>query len=436
MKGRKKFLILLVVVVLGVVLGGGFWGFKMKKEEKIAKIEDRGLPILNITLGEGSLEEIKNGNKETTYSGNNLTAQENGKTVFYSDLEIRGRGNTTWSLPKKPFQLKFSKKVNLLGMNKVKKWVLLANYSDTSQIRNDVAMSLMEMLDGKEHRGKFVELYFDGEYEGLYYLLPKVEIEKEMVDLRDDLGVLVELDNLHRDEVVCYLSYEGNCLTLKNVVADKTEGAQEKAMEDFLINFNKLEVAAENGDFATVTEVADVESLVEYFLINEFAVNPDAYSSSFYWHKDGVESKLQAGPIWDFDLAFGNLKWGWASQENFYSPEESLIRRKEAFGEDGLVEDKMIAKLMYNLVEIPEFQNEVSRVFREKMAGREQELKIKILETVKKIRKAAFVNEIKWEQEEFDAEVVYLLNWIQKRFQHFEIQYGDEEGMASPKIVL
>lgn len=209
---------------------------------------------------------------------------------------------------------------------------------------------------------------------------------------------------------------------------EKTEVA---AMEAFMADFNLLEQAAEAGDFASVAKVADVESLAQYFLISEFTNNPDAFASSFYFYKDGAENKIHAGPAWDFDFALGNLDWWWTDGlVNFHSPEVDQAQRARAWSENG----SHISKLLYLLVDIPEFRTEVEQVWQERMSGRGAELVYSIGETANLIREAAIKDGEKWGRRDFDEEVEYLLNWVGARYRFMEKTYG--KGWVLPVRVV
>ena len=410
-----------ILALVGVVMGG-IWAYQstVKKSEprKVAKIE--------VLLTGTTLEEIKVGEKEDRYDGNSaILTDENGETMEFSEVELKLRGNSSLAQEKKPFQLKFANKANILELGEAKKWVLRNNFLDRSYLRDDAAMKIAEMI-GEDYarRGKFVEIYFDGEYEGLYYLLHKVEIGKGRVDLRDTAGVLVEMDSLHKDEGGCYFTYAGSCLKLADAVLEE-EGWEEEVMEEFLTDFNKLEMAAEKGDYASVAELADMESLAKYFLISEFSANPDAYASSFYFYKNGVNDKIHAGPVWDFDFAFGNREWIWGEEiEGFFDINNDQVRREEAFSENS---DGNITKLVYQLMDMPEFRAEVERVWQERMSGRGQELILSLKKTASTIREAALKDAEKWDRGDFDTEVEVLLDWIEARYIHMEEVYSGKE---------
>ena len=292
--------LLICIIGLGIFLKFNIDAALFRKEYN--KYPDREIARINVVLNDTSLDEIKGGTKDIKYDGNKVEVYDDEKVLKFDGVEIKGRGNSTWSQRKKPFQLKFKEGVNLLGLGKARKWVLLANYFDASYIRNDVVFLLAEMLDEKYNsRGEFVELYFDGEYEGLYYLTHKIEIAKTSVDLKEKDGVLFEIDTLHKNQENCYTSYFGDCLLLSDIVSED-EKNEEKTKNSFIDSFNRLEKAAEAGNFNRVAKLIDVESFAKYYLINEFTVNPDAYSSSFYLYKDGKNDRFMRG-------RFGILIW-------------------------------------------------------------------------------------------------------------------------------
>lgn len=442
MKDRSRLfglgvMILILVVGLGILLK-----ISLDERERVALLDkSQGLPVLELSLEGTSFEEISGGEKTVKYPGNELTVIDGKQVDTYSEVEVKGRGNSTWMMPKKPLQLKLEDKVDLLGLGKARKWVLLANYLDASQLRNSVAADVAEMLGiGQALRGRYVELSIDGEYQGLYYLTHKVEISKKVVDLRNSLGVLVELDNLHRGDENCYWSTGSACLLAKDMVSEDLEAM---VMEDFLTDFNQLEVAAENRDYAAVESLIDVESFAAYFLLNEFTANPDAYCSSWFMYKDGFDDKIHAGPGWDFDYALGNREWVWRLTEDFFSPENDMIREIDALGGKFMINGEVIekepdgvtSKLIYHLMKMPEFQNEVRRVYQEKMAGRKNELLMHLKWQEGQIYAALTRDYNKWERGDFAEEIDYLTDWVERRYDHFEKTYGDNSGGNDVMVV-
>lgn len=438
--------IIATVLVFTVVVLLATFDWAQNKEQ----VAVRDLPKIEIALNGVELDEIISNSKEIKYEGNVVTINDGNDFHRYENVELKGRGNSTWGQPKSPFQIKFDQKVDLFGMGKAKKWVLLANYFDKSNLRNDAAFYLERLLGEKYAlEGRFVELYIDGEYQGVYYLAEKVEIGKARVDLKDPYGVVVELENLHADQENCYRTNDGTCLALHDAVVDANA---EAAMEDFREDFDELEMVAKEGDYERVKELADVESLAIYYLLSEFTVNPDAYASSYYFYKDGEGDVIHAGPGWDFDLAMSNKAWSYGYSEEFYEPETLDALKIYTLGGEvydektgeviEVIENAVASKLMYDLLEIPEFRDEVARVYVSKVMGRKGEL----LEYMKEqaVRNAeAAIRDIKIRQEngEFgegnkyeglDAWEIYLeevkelMNWVRRRFDWLDGYFEDE----------
>ena len=428
MERKQKILFiinLLFVVVIAFITLSVWWS------DRIASNKEQDIPRIEIRLHDVNIETIES-DKHVKYTGNEVTVLENGDAKKYDGVEIKGHGNSTWETDKKPFQLKFKHKIDLFELGNVKKWLLLANRFDVSQLRNDCAFYLGKMLD-MEYAviGDFVELSIDGDYRGLYYIVPKIEISKNSVGLHSSLGVLVEVDNLHNNEEDCYFSDEGVCLTLKDVV---NKDNSDLAMKGFVDSFDQLEVAAKNKDYEKVMKLIDVESFAKYYLLSEFTVNPDSYSSSWYMYKDGVDDKIHAGPGWDFDFALGNHNWVWNNTEDFYSPELDMVREADAMGGEFIVDGKIIEKIpdhnisrvMIWLIKMPQFKEEVENIFMETMSGKKEEFLSYIETQSNKIYPAILRDSDRWKQDDYWTEVDYLLDWINRRYEHFEETYGNQ----------
>lgn len=247
----------------------------------------------------------------------------------HDSISIKGRGNSTWGMPKKPYQVKFDSKKELLGMPKDKTWVLLANYTDKSFIRWETAcdFSRISCLDWTP-RTRFVELFMNDVYRGNYVLCEKIKISDDRVDVGDN-GYILEVDQLSRldvgdvyfqtDRILCNikdpeLDFDSDSFNwIKDYVT-----ASERAL--YSENFLDEEKGYKN--------YIDINSFVDWYLINEIAKNNDAvfFSSCYMNIKRG--GKLKMGPIWDFDIAFGNCNYNdnW-KEEGFYIKSASWISR-------------------------------------------------------------------------------------------------------------
>lgn len=237
-------------------------------------------------------------------------------------VNIKGYGNSTWSMPKKPYRLKFDEKVSLLSEPKDRSWVLLANYTDKTSLRNYIAfyMGSMSALDYTP-RSHFVELMLNGEYKGTYQLCEKIKISKNRVNVGDD-GFLLEVDSKAEDgEATFFTSQLEQPVNIKD--PDVTVG---DADYEYVRNYVQIaEDALYADNFRDENEgwrkYMDMDSFVEWYLVNEIARNNDAsfYSSCYMSLRRG--GKLKMGPLWDFDIAFGNVNY-----EGNYSTTGLMLR--------------------------------------------------------------------------------------------------------------
>ena len=244
---------------------------------------------------------------------------------FCELANMKGRGNSTWIAPKKPYAIKFNKKKSLLSLSEDKSWVLLANYYDATLLRNDLAFYMgreMTSLDWTPHY-EHVDLMLNGEYKGIYQLGEKVKVSKGRVNVGDD-GFLLEVDaKAATDEVTFQVTHMPQPVNIK-------EPEIEVGSEDynFIVNFMaQADAALFSNDFLGeegYKKYIDMDSFVEWYLINEISKNNDAifYTSCYMNLKRG--GKLKMGPLWDFDVAFGGY---WDNErgrtisnvtENFY----------------------------------------------------------------------------------------------------------------------
>lgn len=242
------------------------------------------------------------------------------------DMEIKGRGNSTWILPKKPYRIRFDKKQSILDMPKDKAWALLANYMDKTMIRNKVAYNFGEMshLAWTPH-SHFVEVWVNGKYNGNYQLIEKYNVSNNRVDIGDE-GFLLEIDAYASGETDARYFGTQALPQPVNIKEPKVNWYDEKytLVRDFV---NEAETVLYSGDFKDPEtgwqKYFDATALVDWYLINEIAKCWDAirWSSTFMtWIPGG---KIVMGPLWDYDIAFGNAD---ASDGCDSSPQEFQVK--------------------------------------------------------------------------------------------------------------
>ena len=246
-------------------------------------------------------------------------------------IQIRGRGNSTWTLgnAKKPYQIKFSEGQEVLGMADDRRWVLLSEHFDRSMIRNKLSYEMGQMSNfDYSPQGKYVEVYINDQPQGTYVLAQKVEESKNRLNIGDN-GYLIEMDQRYR-------VHEGNVYfeppifrqraqkfswldTVYNIKepADIQYGSEAYTnIENFI---NSFEEVLFGDNFKDPEEgyrsYIDLDSFIDWYLINEIGKSVDAYgyASVFFSYVPG--KKIKMGPIWDFDLSFGNADY---SPQAFY----------------------------------------------------------------------------------------------------------------------
>ena len=242
---------------------------------------------------------------------------ENAGAIGLPDLDrlavrIRGRGHSTWLWEKKPYKLHFEKKVSVLGLAAAKEWTLLANYADKTLIRNTVAFDLSRRLSHLAFSPTQypVDLFVNGRYEGVYSLGEQITVGKGRVEIpeqydRLDTGYLLEVGGTDDGDVFgnAYFHTTG----LKHI-AIKSPDPQQMRPEQFAYiqdYMTKADAAVRAG--TGYEEYLDVDSVIDWVILHELTNNTDcAFRRSCYFTKT-PGGRLQMGPAWDFDLAFGNF---------------------------------------------------------------------------------------------------------------------------------
>ncbi len=228
---------------------------------------------------------------------------------------IRGHGNTTWrdfKNIKASYRLKLDSKTNLAGMpgDSGKDYVLLANHSDVTMLRNYIALSLAQKLENLSFvpRCKYVWLVLNGKDKGLYLLCTKVKIGDGRVDIESDdtgteidTGYLLELDKRAPEDDDPYINISGT----KYMLSVKIDNPSAEQLDYISKCINDFYKALRKGNREEIEALADMDSIVDMFILEEFTKDRDAGFASFYIIKR-KGGKIEFGPPWDFDLALGN----------------------------------------------------------------------------------------------------------------------------------
>ncbi len=253
--------------------------------------------------------------KEVYLEGNLTIVSSDVSENFSGDIKIRGRGNSTWGMPKKPFRIKLLKKKRLLNQKaKAKSWVLLANYADKSLIRNAVAFKIGKILGFDfTPSARFVDVVLNGEYLGNYMLSDQVQVKKGRVEVEEQKsndvtkpnitgGYLLEFDGFAYTEPSSFKTKRGGDITIKYPKDDEINSQQYQYISDYINHFEDVLFSNKKGAYRAYV---DINSLVNWYIACELTGNPDSFWSTYIYKKRN-DPKIYFGPMWDYDIAFNN----------------------------------------------------------------------------------------------------------------------------------
>lgn len=325
------------------------------------------LPVVYIDTNNVPILDKENYVKgEMLIQGNERFNSDN-SNLYNGELEIRGRGNSSWEAPKKPYRLKLEKKADIFGMGENKHWTLLANYYDPTHIRNKLSYDFSGELGLAYMASEHVVLIMNGSYQGIYQLCEHIRVGKNRIDITDwegiaedaadviseanpdidggdleeylienmswitskevvyngktylldeydvelpdiDGGYLMEMDK-NLDEVSSFWSSNNQPLMFKAPEYVKTNTEMMNYIKGYV---NAFEDAIDtrdgyttyNGERMHYSELYDIDALAEYFLVTELFFNVDGMKKSTYLYKDNDDT-MKMGPIWDLDWSAG-----------------------------------------------------------------------------------------------------------------------------------
>ena len=264
----------------------------------IENIKATNLPIVRINTKDGLSVTSKENWKDAKMEISN--AADESWNFDDIEIEIRGRGNTTWSQPKKPYAIKLGKKQQICGMPKHKRWVLIANYLDNSFMKNEVAFYLSEQL-GMDYtvRGEFVNLVLNDKYIGLYWLGEQIKVDENRVGIDEEKDYLVEMD-VYYDET---WKFKSEIKNLPYMIKNDDDMSQEK-LDSLMGDINALERALYGEEEINLEDYIDVDSFAKFYIVNEIMGNGELnHPKSSYFTFNSSTKILSAGPVWDFDWA-------------------------------------------------------------------------------------------------------------------------------------
>lgn len=450
-----------------------------KSEESRAKLYCSKLPVVYIDTENGASIVSKEDyiNATMKIQGNDKFDPE--ETTLYSGaIEIRGRGNSTWSQPKKPYKIKLDKKTSVFDMGKNKHWVLLANYMDESLMRNTMAYNLSGDM-GMEHMDTvWVDVILNGKYIGNYQFCEQVRVDETRVDIfdweglaEDSADVIAEAQGLDAGDLADFMNENMEWITTGKVVFEgktyniadypdieipsinggylleldgyydevskfKTDASQPIMFKnpefvntnDEMMAYVKSYVQAfedavkaddyiakYEGEDVHYSDLYDFDSLVDYWLINEIFFNEEIAKKSTYMYKE-IDGLMMMGPIWDMD-------WSSGGEGNTY--------KTDRWATDYFVQGVQADNWYRDLVKDPYFLMKAQERYWE-IREEIQEMLDVIDTNTAYLKESGAANSAIWTgRQSFDSDVKGLKTWMNSHVTWMDAQMATEDSLCN-----
>ena len=251
---------------------------------------------------------------------------------FDGSITIEKRGNSSQWQGKTPYRFETvdeegeNSNVELLGMPAENDWVLYAPWQDKTMIRNVLTYQLSNEMGRYASRSRHVELYLNDEYRGIYVLMEKIKRDGNRVDISklnpdeitgDDVtgGYILKFDWFYTGDNIGGFESEFDNMIYNYHYPKPSDivPEQEAYIEEYINEFETIMMGTDyTNDSTGYPSMMNVESFVDFILLQELAKNVDAYRLSTYIYKDkeSIDNRLTAGPVWDFNHGFGNCDYG------------------------------------------------------------------------------------------------------------------------------
>ena len=367
-------------------------------------------------------------------------------------IDIEFRGSSSQALPKKPYGLttlladnKSNNNVSLMGMPSENDWILNSLAFDPSLIRDYISYNLSRQMGNYATRTVYCEVVINGEYVGLYLLQEKLKANNERINIlkigkSDNTlpsltgGYITKADKTTGGDLVAWTmsSYAGSTDFIHDL--PKPENVTPSQNDYIFSVFNSLKETSRVNNFNLadgVPSIIDIPTFVDFMLSNELASNADAYQYSTYFHKDR-SGKLRAGPIWDFNLTYGNDLFEWGYDRSHYDVWQFSNGDNEG------------AKFWTDLFNNPTYRCYLSRrwndLIQEGKPMNYTSLNLFIDNTVANITEASLREEERWGTiPGLNMEISNLKSWLSQRITWMTSNLGSYSNCSSiviPSLVI
>lgn len=349
-------------------------------------------------------------------------------------LQIRGRGNYTWTgFNKKPYRIKLAEKASLLGMNKSKHFALLAHADDNlAFLRNTVGFELSRRLGLKFTPAQQpIELVLNGDYIGLYFLTETIRVAKNRVNITEQAdnithpdsitgGWLIEIDNYDEEQQLRITEGNGEIIRFTFQSPEILSTEQKTYLNNQVTAINN---AIYNSDKNSTywESLIDIDSLARFYIVQEIMDNAESFHGSCYLHKDIGNTKWIFGPVWDF----GN---------SYHRTWQEFIYQNPPFGQTWIGE----------ISKFPRFQQKVIEIWKSFKGNNYDSLNIFIDEFCDKIATAAQYDALRWpdygnydissRQNDFNGYLSNRIDWLVNQWGEGEAGINETFSTSSISI--
>lgn len=346
-------------------------------------------------------------------------------------LQIKGRGNASWKMEKKPYRIKLDKKQPLMGLNKNKHFCLMAHYDDNNAFQADeMGFTLSELMDMEwTPKQRPIELVLNGDYVGIYWVAEKIRVDKDRVNIVEQAdeetdpynitgGWLIEIDNYEDPAQIVFTEGNGNILRVTYHTPEVLSTEQEEYLTNMITTIDSLIYVKDKND-TKLWDYIDLDELVKFYILQEVLDNNESFSGSCYWHKErGEDTKLKIGPVWDF----GTIGGHWRQDSYNY-----FIYEK--------VQDYVTSHWIGEICKFPLFQQKVREVWATVYPDKLEEMHQHCLNYVDYITPAIAADYKRWDWEK-DTNIPYRKNriwtilgtkweWLNEQWTQPFTQWGD-----------
>ena len=381
------------------------------------------VPSLFLDTASGSMDHIhrEKGNEEP---GSMRLYQADGTLDYQGDLErINGRGNVTWRAnEKKPYSLELLTAGDLLDMGEATEWILLANALDASNLRNKIVLDYTACVSSVfTTESRWVNLYLNGAYAGLYLLCERIEVGENRLNIPQQGSFLVSSDldwRLDEGRKWYFTTEYGFSMRIHHA------GMEEQELEN-LLNTAERAIRASDGvdpvSGKSWQTLLDGDSWARKLLIEEIFGNLDGGFVSQYFYLDGEdpEGKIVAGPVWDYDITMGNpFKTTVSNPNQLFALRSAFYYFDDAAWFYYLYQQEEFAQLVRQLY-AREFRPLLDDVFGQKVDG-----------YIEYISTAAKLNEIRWKHElteTYSESVEALRDYMSRRIAFLDSFWIDQD---------